>query len=88
MYILFNMKTTIDTADPLFLQAKQIASERSSTFKEIVETALRRFLEHEKTRSARFQLRDASVGGAGVQPGIQEGNWDEIRSLVYEGRGG
>ncbi len=82
------MKTTIDIADPLFRQAKQVASERSSTFEEIVETALRRFLEQEKTRKASFRLRDASVEGTGVQSGIQEGNWDELRSLVYEGRGG
>lgn len=81
------MKTTIDIADPLFLQAKQIASERSSTFKEIVETALRRFFENEKALSKSFRLRDASVEGAGIQPGIEEGNWDEIRSLAYEGRG-
>ena len=82
------MKTTIDIADPLFLQAKRIATERSSTFKEIVETALRRFLEQEKARNASFRLRDASVGGDGLQPGVQEGNWDQIRSLIYEGRGG
>ena len=81
------LKTTIDIADPLFLQAKRIASEHSMTLKEIVETALRRFFEQEKVRISSFSLRDASVGGNGVQPGVQEGDWAQIRRLLYEGRG-
>ncbi len=81
------MKTTIDIADPLFLQAKRIASERSTTLKEVFETALRRFFEQEKTRVSSFKLQEASVGGNGVQPGVQEGDWAEIRHLLYEGRG-
>ena len=87
-YIVSRMKTTIDIADPLFLQAKRIASEHSTTLKEIVETALRRFFEQEKIRISSFRLREASVGGNGVQPGVQEGDWAEIRRLLYEGRGG
>lgn len=82
------MKTTIDIADDLFLQAKRIASENSTTLEEIVQMALRRFFEQEKARVSSFTLRDASVEGNGVQPGIDEGDWAEIRHLVYEGRGG
>ena len=82
------MKTTIDIADPLFLQAKRIASEQSTTLKEIVETALRRFFEQEKMQSSNFKLREASVGGNGVQAGVHEGDWAEIRRLLYEGHGG
>lgn len=58
------------------------------TLKAIVETALRRFFEREKTRARSFRLREASVGGNGVQPGVQEGDWAEIQRLLYEGRGG
>ena len=86
--IVSRMKTTIDISDPLFLQAKRLAAEHSTTLKEIVETALRRFFEQEKTRVSNFKLREASVEGNGVQPGVQEGDWAEIRRLLYEGRGG
>jgi len=35
-----------------------------------------------------FKLRDVSFRGEGVQPGIDLRDWDHIRSLIYEGRGG
>lgn len=83
------MKTTIDIAAPLFLQLRHLANERSSTLQDVVETALRRFLdENREVEREGFQLRDASVDGNGVQQGIRDGNWDQIRSLVYEGCGG
>jgi hypothetical protein len=81
------MKTTIDIADPLFEQAKQLASRHSTTFKAIVEASLRRYLEQESSVSRPFKLRDCSVGGNGVHEGIVEGDWTEISRLVYEGRG-
>jgi len=82
------MKTTIDIADSLFLQAKRWAGQRSTTLKEIVESALRRFFEEEEDRRSQFRLRDASVPGDGLQPGVVEGNWADVRRLAYEGRGG
>lgn len=77
------MKTTIDIADPLLSQAKRIARERSTTLREIVEEGLRRVIE-EKPRKKPFRLRDASVGGEGM---VKPMTWDEIRDIIYEGRG-
>ena len=41
------------------------------------------------TRGARtrFRLADAGFDGKGVQAGMEEGRWFEIRDLIYEGRG-
>jgi hypothetical protein len=79
------MKTTIDIADRLLRDAKREAAQRGTTLKEVVETALRNHLESAKP--AAFTLRDGSVDGRGVQPGVEEGDWEAIRALVYEGHG-
>jgi len=46
-----------------------------------------RLVVRRRQRSGEFRLRDASVGGAGVQPGIDEGDWAHIREVIYEDRG-
>ena len=79
------MKTTIDIADRLLRDAKREAAQRGTTLKEVVETALRNHLENAKPSA--FTLRDGSVGGRGVQSGVEEGDWEAIRTLVYEGHG-
>jgi hypothetical protein len=38
-------------------------------------------------RRGRFRLRDGSFKGKGLQPGVDLSNWEQIRSLIYEGRG-
>ena len=81
-----HMKTTIDIADPLLAEAKLVAAKEGSTLRELVEQGLREALA-KRRRPATFTLREASVGGNGLQPGIQEGDWEQIRDLVYEGRG-
>jgi Arc/MetJ family transcription regulator len=80
------MKTTIDIADRLLRDAKREAARRGTTLKEVVESALRRHLD-EVSAPSRFQLRDGSIEGRGVQAGIEEGDWEGIRALIYEGRG-
>ena len=80
------MKTTIDIADRLLRDAKREAARRGTTLREVVEIALRRHLEEAAAPMA-FTLHDASVEGRGVQAGIEEGDWEAIRGLVYEGHG-
>jgi hypothetical protein len=81
-----NMKTTIDIADPLLNRAKQLAADEGITLRELVEDGLRRAIEEREKRPP-FRLRRASFRGEGVQPGIVEGSWEQIRDLIYEGRG-
>lgn len=82
-----HMKTTIDIADALLLEAKRLAAERGTTLRAVVEEGLDRVVEAHR-RQPRFSLRDASFGGRGLQEGVREGDWQAIRTLVYEGRGG
>ena len=35
-----------------------------------------------------FELRDAGVGGRGLQAGYEDADWSRIREVSYEGRGG
>ncbi len=80
------MKTTMDIPDSLFRQAKALAAAEKRTLRSLVEEGLRWVIGERKTRE-KFRLRDASVSGKGVQPGIREGSWERIRDMIYEGRG-
>lgn len=81
-----NMKTTIDIADSLLLRAKQAAAADGITLRELVEDGLRRVLDERGKRGA-FRLRRVSFGGRGLRPEIDEGSWERVRDLAYEGRG-
>lgn len=82
-----HMKTTIDIADSLLLQAKATAAREGTTLRELVETGLRATLQ-QRRKTAPFVLRDARFKGQGMQPGMVEGNWEQWRELIYEGPGG
>lgn len=81
------MKTTIEISDALLRAAKRRADERGTTLRALVEEGLRSVLEEAPPRRA-FALRDASVDGQGLQPGVREGSWERLADLTYEGRGG
>lgn len=81
------MKTTIEISDGLLEQAKTIAIRERTTLRALVETGLRQVVEGRR-RGLRFQLRDASFGGKGLQPEFRDAGWDLIRGASYEDRGG
>jgi hypothetical protein len=58
------MKTTIEMSDALFSSAKELAQQRQTTLRALVEEGLRRVLSdsHAKAKPA-FKLKDASVRG-------------------------
>ena len=76
-----HMKTTISIADDLLSKAKIRATEESKTLRCIVEEALR--LRLAEGRPRRFRLRRHTFKGKGLQPGIVEGNWEQLRDLIY-----
>ena len=82
-----HMKTTVDIAEPILTEARQLAATEGTTLRELVEEGLRRVL-GERRRRRPFTLPDASFGGRGLQPGIREGDWASVRERAYEGRGG
>lgn len=85
--MLWHMRTTLELPDPLFNQAKKLARQRKVPFRAIVAEALRRFLGEARARPA-FELADGAFKGDGLVEGLDETDWEQIRALAYEGRGG
>lgn len=82
------MKTTVDISNDLFRRVKRIAGEQGITMREIIESALRSFLQSRSSPARPFKLRKQPFTGQGTAPGIHEGDWHQIRSAIYEGQGG
>jgi len=81
------MKTTIQLPDSLLKEARKLANEERRTLKSLMEEGLRRIVSERKRRGS-FRLRKATFKGKGLQPYLTGANWDRIRVLSYEGRGG
>ncbi len=76
-----HMKTTISIADDLLEKARMRASEENKTLRAVVEEALRLRLSEGPPR--KFRLRRHPYKGKGLQQGIAEGNWEQLRDLIY-----
>ena len=84
-----HMKTTIQIADGLFREARQVARQERTTLRALVEEGLRRVIsERLRRRKQGFRLRKVSFKGRGLQPHLAGATWDQILDLGYEGRGG
>lgn len=81
------MKTTIEISDPLLKAARQAAKRDGTTVRALVEHGLRLALA-ERRRTGPFKLRDASVDGHGLQPGMDGLSWEAQRALAYGDREG
>lgn len=82
-----HMKTTIDIADSLLLEAKRVARSESLTLKNLTEEGLRLALEKRSTQK-RSSIKPVIVNGKGLSKEFQTGGWDAIRSAAYEEHGG
>ena len=80
------MKTTIDLSDELAREAKAFAARRNITLRAVIEQGIRHVLREDRT-AGRFELRDASVRGKGLQAEYRGADWAEIREAAYKGRG-
>ena len=81
------MKTTIEIAPAILERGKRLAREEHVTLRALVEEGLRAAIVRRGKRRT-YRLPDTSVAGRGLQPGVDLSNWEVVRSLVYEGRGG
>jgi hypothetical protein len=77
------MKTTLEIADPLLREARQIASRENTTLRALVEQGLRQVVA-EKKKDKPFRLRDASFKGDGLHPDVANLSWQEILDLANE----
>lgn len=83
-----HMKTTIEISDSLFSEARLLAATEGITLRQLVEVGLRHAVAQRKRPVKPFKLRDASFGGDGLVKKLKGAGWEQIRDLVYEGRGG
>ena len=86
-HIVSNMKTTIDVADALLREAREVAARDHTTLKDLVHEGLRRVLDERSPRRRAFKLRSIEAGGGGFMPEFADGDWQRIRDAIYEGRG-
>jgi hypothetical protein len=77
------MKTTVEISDALLESARELAASRSTTLRQIFEEGLVKVIESSAKRP-RYRMRDGSFGGKGPAPNK---TWEEIRAIIYEGRG-
>ncbi len=81
------MKTTVDIPDPLLRKLRARAAREGTTLRALIQAALNQFLGGTRGSSRPFKLKDCSFKGRGLAPGIREGDWAQIRDIIYEGRG-
>jgi hypothetical protein len=84
---IWNMKTTLDLPDPLLREARKIAVRERTTLRALVEQGLRKIISERKAVRP-FRLRKVTFKGQGLVPELRDADWDKIRDLAYEGRGG
>jgi Arc/MetJ family transcription regulator len=84
-------KTTIDLPDDLVAAAQRRAREQGTTFRALVIAGLKHVLSASKPRRP-YRMPDRRVGNPKDRfqpaPGIDVHDWDAVRALLYEGRGG
>jgi hypothetical protein len=80
------MKTTIEISDAILEAARQVSRREKTSVRSLVEEGLRKVIA-EREQSCGFRLRKATFKGAGLQPQVTGASWEQIRGLIYEGRG-
>ena len=83
------MKTTVDINDELLTSAKALAASRKLPLRRVLEDALVQFLRQQgRAHDKEIKLRKHSFGGKGLQRDLRSVDWQAIREIAYEGRGG
>ena len=79
------MKTTVEISDSLFRDAKRYAAREGIPLREVVERGLQMAIKAERQPRRRFRLKTITTKGEGL---AVDGDWNKIRSMIYEGHGG
>lgn len=79
-----HMKTTVEIATPLLVEAKRIAKRDGVTLRELIDQGLRRALDDRNAAARKpYVLKDCSNKAARLQPWIREGDWNQLRDAIY-----
>ncbi len=78
-----HMKTTIEIADDLLERITRRARREKKTLRAIVNKALRRQIDSTSDEKP-FKYRPHTVKGKGLQAGLAEGNWEQLRDLIHQ----
>ena len=78
------MKITVEIRDALLAEARAVAHSRGIPLRQLIEDGLRANLRQYGAPRGRFRLKDGSFGGH--RP-AKELSWQEVRSIIYQGRG-
>ena len=79
------VKTTVELPDSLMRDAKAFAAKRGIPLREVFQQGLEAVLRNGSAPSKPYRMKTITTDGEGLQV---QGGWDEIRSMIYEGRGG
>jgi len=78
------MKTSFDISEPLLREVKELAKQRGTTTKSLVEQALIKLLAEVQAETATsFTLRDVSYGTGGMTAEFARAGWERIRDEIY-----
>ena len=80
------MKTTIDIADELLAQSKQLSDREHVTMRSLVEEGLRYVLA-KRGQAKGFHWKPVTAKGKGLSPEFADGGWEGIRNAIYPGPG-
>ena len=80
------MKITVELSEDLVIEAKRYATRYGRTLRAVIENGIRSTLRAEKGTQVPFRLRDASLGGSGLQPEFRDETWVTMRQAAYGDR--
>ena len=75
------MRTTLDLADELLRRAKRRAADEGTSVKDIVERALRSFLEPPRGKRSKYTLRLKAFSSP-LREGVDLEDWGRLRDLM------
>ena len=79
------MKTTVEIDDQLLTRAKEAARRRKTTLRRLIEQGLRHELS-QKPKAKPYRMKDVSVGGGGLLPGVDLSDPDQFLRAAYGDR--
>jgi hypothetical protein len=82
------MKTTVEIQDALLRSAREAARREGTTLRALLEEGLRQALRSREKGRTPAAFRFATFRGDGPAPGVRLEDWEQVRGLAYEGRGG